>query len=1032
MPSAGVILRIGLVTTALSIFPSLWGAEPSTLSISKLDRTSAVDFEKEILPLFKAKCLACHNQTRAKAELVLETPQTILKGSENGPVVIPGRGEDSLLLQVASHRAKPTMPPRDNKVGAADFAPADLGLLKLWIDQGAKGEVRSDVPISWQSLPESFRPIYAVALTSDGQFAACSRANRIFLYHLSDGRAENSLFDAQVSAGSVRSGEPVAHRDTVRALAFNRDGTLLASGGYREIKLWRREPNVPSFQTPPETNEFTAIAIAPKGDLMATGDNAGRLRLSKLPDGAFVASVDAHQGPVHLLRFSADGARVLSYGASDRVLRLWEVSGMKGLGETNLASEATALGWLEKTNRFLVGDRDGGIRIWSAPDGPGESLQALKGIQVRQAPITSLVAMPGSDHQVIYGAADGVVCVLDIQSDDVLREMKQGSPTTCIAVRADGRRMATVGTDRRVRLWALDGDKPLAEMGGDRYASERLAQTERVLHAATNELLYSKAAFDSADKERKSQVDRVRKAGTALTTAEASVAEKQTKLDEASKQKATVEEKLNKLKAAVAQAKDSLKSKDQSAQDSLSELRVCFSSILGRSSSSNAARLSQDPIQPAPSYDEAVIEHSLETAISRARAAGEAKAQMERAEAEFDAQKSQAEAQLNAAKKLVQEGETELKKAEQTKSNGENELNLAIMAAQKNADAANDAQNAIALAEAETKRAELQLDAARRASLDAELPIRAVFFSRDNRFLVTAGEDRCVHTWNADTGQAVETYRGAGAPVIALGSASTGEIVGVTSEAAALGWKSGPTWTLERTLGTGHAAPLIIDCVNALTFSPDGKTLASGSGQPSRSGQIQLWDVANGNMIQESATAHSDAVLCLAFSPSGRYLASGSADRFMKVTDLETGKVIRSFEGHTHHVLGLAWDQSGRMLATAGADNVVKLWDFRTGERKKNIEGFAKEVTSIGRFGDDQFLATSGDHQVRLINEKGEDVRSYSGGAGFIYSAATTPDGTRVVAGGDESVLWIWEGKSGERLASLGPPLSPDAEHAVR
>src|SRR5439155_6318807 len=113
--------------------------QKSSIPIADLNRTTSVDFEKEILPFLKNHCLACHNQTKAKADLVLETPQTILKGGESGPAVIPGNGGESLLLHLASHQKKPTMPPRENKVAASDLTPEQLGLIKLWIDQGAKG-----------------------------------------------------------------------------------------------------------------------------------------------------------------------------------------------------------------------------------------------------------------------------------------------------------------------------------------------------------------------------------------------------------------------------------------------------------------------------------------------------------------------------------------------------------------------------------------------------------------------------------------------------------------------------------------------------------------------------------------------------------------------------------------------------------------------------------------------------------------------------------------------------------------------------
>src|SRR6185436_9183022 len=88
------------------------------IAIAKIDRKTPVDFEKEILPIFKNNCLACHNKTTTKAGLILETPSDILKGGESGKVVVPKHSGDSLLLKIASHQVKPLMPPKSNKVEA--------------------------------------------------------------------------------------------------------------------------------------------------------------------------------------------------------------------------------------------------------------------------------------------------------------------------------------------------------------------------------------------------------------------------------------------------------------------------------------------------------------------------------------------------------------------------------------------------------------------------------------------------------------------------------------------------------------------------------------------------------------------------------------------------------------------------------------------------------------------------------------------------------------------------------------------------
>src|SRR2546426_2817966 len=173
------------------------------IPISEIDRKTPVDFEKEILPILKNNCLACHNKATTKAELILETPQDILKGGESGKVVVPKRSGESFLLKIASHQVKPMMPPKNNKVQASDLTPEELGLIKLWIDQGATGEVHGSGPIVWQPLPEGLNPIYAVALSSDGHFAACARANQIFIYQLQCKQLVTRLTDPQLLKGAL-------------------------------------------------------------------------------------------------------------------------------------------------------------------------------------------------------------------------------------------------------------------------------------------------------------------------------------------------------------------------------------------------------------------------------------------------------------------------------------------------------------------------------------------------------------------------------------------------------------------------------------------------------------------------------------------------------------------------------------------------------------------------------------------------------------------------------------------------------------
>src|SRR5437762_10742295 len=230
-----------LVAALIAIVAQARTALSAPIAIAEVKHDGEVDFEKEILPIFRRNCLACHSATEAQSDLVLESPQTILKGGAEGPAVVAGKGSESRLIKLASKQKEPFMPPPDNDVKAKPLTPQDLGLIKLWIDQGAKGDVKAaSREIVWQPLPPGVNPIYAVAITADGQYAAASRANQIFLVHVPSKRELDRLTDPSLLSGGIYKQPGVADLDLIQSLKFSPDGTLLASGGFRTVKLWRK------------------------------------------------------------------------------------------------------------------------------------------------------------------------------------------------------------------------------------------------------------------------------------------------------------------------------------------------------------------------------------------------------------------------------------------------------------------------------------------------------------------------------------------------------------------------------------------------------------------------------------------------------------------------------------------------------------------------------------------------------------------------------------------------------------------------
>jgi WD40 repeat protein len=215
-----------------------------------------------------------------------------------------------------------------------------------------------------------------------------------------------------------------------------------------------------------------------------------------------------------------------------------------------------------------------------------------------------------------------------------------------------------------------------------------------------------------------------------------------------------------------------------------------------------------------------------------------------------------------------------------------------------------------------------------------------------------------------------------------------------------------------------------VDCVVTLAFSPNGKLLATGGGAPSEDGELKVFEIPSGKLLVNIQNGHSDEVFGVCFSPDGTKLASCAADKFVKVFEIPSGKFLKSFEGHTHHVLDVGWKSDGKLLASAGADNVIKVWDYEKGEQVRTIAGHTKQVTRLEFIGKTpQFATCSGDNTVRFWNvDNGGNIRNFGGGSDFLYAVAVSPDGSVVVAGGQEGIVRLYNGNSGALVKELLPP----------
>lgn len=120
----------------LALLLSMAWAGSSLDAKSALQPPQTVDFHKEILPILSRRCASCHVGQRVKGGLRMDTRAGLIRGGDSGPALIPGKSEESPLLQLTrGDDPERIMPANGNRLSADELAK-----LRSWIDQGAPWE----------------------------------------------------------------------------------------------------------------------------------------------------------------------------------------------------------------------------------------------------------------------------------------------------------------------------------------------------------------------------------------------------------------------------------------------------------------------------------------------------------------------------------------------------------------------------------------------------------------------------------------------------------------------------------------------------------------------------------------------------------------------------------------------------------------------------------------------------------------------------------------------------------------------------
>ncbi|GIL56284.1 hypothetical protein Vafri_11626 [Volvox africanus] len=295
-------------------------------------------------------------------------------------------------------------------------------------------------------------------------------------------------------------------------------------------------------------------------------------------------------------------------------------------------------------------------------------------------------------------------------------------------------------------------------------------------------------------------------------------------------------------------------------------------------------------------------------------------------------------------------------------------------------------------------------------------PVTCVCWSPDGRDLVSGSTDQTIRIWDAGSGLCLGgleefSYSVSWSPdgrTLASGG-SIDPSVRLWDVAATIG-------AAEETGGSGGAQQGHSDIVNSLAWTPDGKTLASGSDDRT----IRLWDATTGECTS-TLEGPLDRVFAVAWSPDGRTLASGSRDMGVRLWNAKSGGCTSVFKGHLDTVYSVAWSPNGTVLASGSGDKTIRLWNATSGQCIATLEGHQDTVWSVAWSPDGKTMASGSiDATVRLWDsEAARCITKMDGHSSEVRSVAWCPDGKTLASGSIDMTIRLWDTSRGNCAAVL-------------